>query len=265
MLQLLAHTRLPRIGATCVGSLLFLFVDTTAAQSPSASASLWQEFTLQSSSSPSLWVCEGFAASSEPWLTAGAILELRLDGHPIAAQGFMANYWGATYQVSEWVQPSVHDRTISCDIYVSDLNGSTSASDSAHIPGQPGPYVVINSDTGTVSTTDAQGRTIHRRDIWWQILNSVQDQTAWTHGGNITESFSNPWNPCGIPLVQAGAPKPVNGAGQFSDTYWTSWQMCSQGCGAAMTQKYALSSYGNQTVRSNHVEWWCGSIFVIEQ
>jgi hypothetical protein len=46
------------------------------AQSPSASVSLWQESGLQSSGASSVWNCEGFAASSEPWETAWASLHV---------------------------------------------------------------------------------------------------------------------------------------------------------------------------------------------
>lgn len=86
----------------------------------------------------SVWGCDGFAASSEPWLTAEAQLMLKVNNQVVASQIFYANFWGAVYSVSAWVESSDEWRNVSCEIYVADLNGSTSAGDYGTIPPECG-------------------------------------------------------------------------------------------------------------------------------
>jgi len=73
-----------------------------SAQSPSASASLSQGQSFGGEAT--LWICEGFAASSEPWLTASAELRLKADNQVIQSTVYSANFWGSTYQVSDFIE-----------------------------------------------------------------------------------------------------------------------------------------------------------------
>lgn len=89
----------------------------------------------------STWVCEGYAASPESWLTAEALLVLKLDGKQLTSSVFYANMWGNTGQISADIAPADYDRTLLCQISVNCVGepcGSVTADDQATIPAQCG-------------------------------------------------------------------------------------------------------------------------------
>lgn len=242
---------------TFVGVLMCLcFAATSAAQSPSASATLYppSEPAPEAQSGPSapteysldlLWVCEGYAASPEPW-PAWAQLWLKVDGQTIAQTGFAANYWGATYSVSGNTQPKDYDRTVSCEIYVdTTCCGSASGSDSMTLFAELTPYVTVASDT-----ENYVWNSVHRRDIWYQIWHANSVQT-WTRRGEISETISIQSNPCGYE-VQLGVGN-VNPNGQFLDSYYS--PMEDPACIVTATQQYRLTTSGYQMILEQAWRW----------
>ena len=126
----------PAFGLTLVAGLL---APPESSAQPQASASLSQSSArMDGLGGQTSWNCYGYAASSAPWATAQAELRLRVGPTVIAGHVFSANVWGAQYQVGGNVAPAGYDRTITCEINVSDESGSTSAGDQAPIPADCG-------------------------------------------------------------------------------------------------------------------------------
>jgi hypothetical protein len=192
------------------------------------------------------WICEGFAAAPEPWMTADAELRLVLDGNQVlSSRVFSANYWGATYQVSGTAGAVDYIRTISCEINVSCSGcNSVSAGDSEEIYPELSPNVSVGSDSQNWWWND-----MWRRDIWYQIkhFNGI----AWTRGGQVTEQFFVLSNPCGMAIQQGSSP--VNGSGQFLDTYFADIE--DPGCTAVADQHYRLSTAGASSILEQRWRW----------
>lgn len=200
-----------------------------AAQSPSASVSLWQASSSPASvtqAQPSvlrksletqseaeaMWYCEGFAASSEPWLTADVHLRLKLDSTVLADAFYSANYWGATYTLSRVVAATTYPRTLYCEILVQDLNGSVSGSQSAQItPRSPQDLRSVPPDSFTYTSP---GNYLKARI--WQVWDNYG--LEWTYSGfPVTESYSTSQNGCNITFATGSTT--TNNQGRFEDKY----------------------------------------------
>lgn len=201
------------------------------AQSPIASAHLYQESGLLSAPAPivtlgagmswspasagpsSVWMCEGFAASSAEWLTAEVYLALKKGGYTVAARVFYANYWGATYSVGDWIEAGLDPLTISCEIYVADLYGSVSASDSAQLPARAPVDVRVSSEDYWYFSP---GHYLKHRI--YQVWDNYD--LAWNYANfPVTESYTTGDNGCNISVATGSGF--TDSDGRFPDDYGT--------------------------------------------
>lgn len=191
------------------------------------------------------WTCEGFAAAPEPWITADAELRLLLGSQVLDSRVFSANYWGATYSVYGTVPAADYIQNLHCQINVSCLGcSSVSAGDSEEIYPELTPYITDGSDSGNWWWNN-----MWRRDIWYQMWH--HNSTPWSQGGTITEQFSVLSNPCNLAIFQ-GTGAPVNGSGQFLDTYFSDVDL---GCEAVADQWYRHSKVGASVIHEQRWRW----------
>jgi hypothetical protein len=137
---------------------------------------------------------------------------LKVDNQPIAAGGFAANYWGAVYQVGEWVDATLAARTVTCEIYVADTYGSVYASDSAQVPPRiPQDLKSVPSDSFTYT---APGDYLRVRT--WQVWDNYD--LPWNYGNMpVNESYTIGSNGCNIQIATSTAS--TNSEGRFEDRY----------------------------------------------
>ncbi len=151
----------------------------------------------------------------------------------------------ARHEVSNWVQPTDYDRSISCEINVyTNCCGSTSADDSDTVLAELTPYTTVGSDTGNYYWNG-----IRRRDVWYQIWHS--NSTPWDRMGTISEWFGVLSNPCNYEIQKAVGS--VNSSGQFLDTYYSA--ITDPACAVLATQEYRLSTSANQMILQQTWRW----------
>lgn len=191
------------------------------------------------------WVCEGFAAAPDPWMTADAELRLLLGSQVLDSRVFSVNYWGGTNSISTTVPAADYIRTLQCQINVSCSGcSSVSAGDSEEIYPELTPYISDGSDSGNWWWNN-----MWRRDIWYQMWH--HNSTPRSQGGQITEEFSVLSNPCNLTIFQ-GNNAPVNGSGQFLDTYFSDVDL---GCEAVADQWYRHSKVGASVIHEQRWRW----------
>lgn len=126
-------------------------------------------------------------------------------------------------------------------------------------PPQGPPFTEVGSDTGTFPTVDNVGRQVHRRDVWYQIYKP--GYVPWPDGGTVTELFDGVSNPCGLSFIEGSSS--VNGFGQYPDTYFTDYRMCTNSCTYTATQSHFLGTAGGARIRRQTLDYQCGSIAIV--